>query len=120
MNPGDDPGAGVGSSAAGLGHNYDTTSITDRPGALKPKLKWHRVLDALVRRPSLHRFTAERDPEVRDHCLPTTISELQKRGLVIERKIIEVPGYQGGVAHIAEYSLAPADREAARRLLASS
>ena len=115
MSPENDPGA-VGSSATGLGQNYDTPSITRHKGALK----WRRVLRALIERPSLHRFTAERDPEVRDHCLPTTVSELQKRGISIERKIIEVPGYQGGVAHIAEYWLVPADREAAVKLLAKS
>ena len=81
--------------------------------------KWIRVLRALVERPSLHRFDAERDPEIRDHVLPSTICDLQQKGLCVNRELIELPGYGDGIAHVAQYSLDSENRERARRLLAS-
>lgn len=91
-------------------------SITPSSSARNPLAKWERVLQALLDRPSLHRFDAERDPRVRDHTLPTTISQLQRRGLRIDRRLIEVPGFAGSVAHVADYSL-PADQHAQARAL---
>lgn len=85
---------------------------------MSAKHKWRRVLSALVERPSLHRFDAECDPEIRDHTLPSTIADLQSKGLRVDREIIELPGYGGGVAHVARYSLDDENRERARRVLA--
>ena len=79
--------------------------------------KWIRVLRALIERPSLKRFEAERDPAIRDHTLPSTIADLQRKGLSIDREIIELPGFCGSVAHVAQYSLNDENRESARRLL---
>ena len=82
------------------------------------EFKWRRVLAALAERPSLHRFDAERDPAIRDHCLPSTVAELQQRGIRIDRELIELPGFGGGVARVAAYSLDDQNREVARRILA--
>jgi hypothetical protein len=79
--------------------------------------KWRRVLAALVQRASLHRFDAERDPAIRDHTLPSTIADLQKKGLRIDRELVELPGYGGGVAHVARYSLDAENRQRAITLL---
>lgn len=71
---------------------------------LKPGTKQFRVLDRLVVRP-LHRFDAEKFP-VSDHTLPSTISELRKRyGLNFEVTMIELPGYAGKGARVAQYAL---------------
>jgi hypothetical protein len=74
-------------------------------------------LRALLERPSLNRFTAERDAAISDHVLPTSVSQLEARGLTISRRMVEVPGYKGCVARIAEYSLDAADRSKAQQLL---
>lgn len=79
--------------------------------------KWRRVLRALVERPSLHRFDAERDPAIADHVLPSTITDLQRKGLRIDRELVELPGYGGCVAHVARYSLDDENRARARQLL---
>lgn len=81
--------------------------------------KWIRVLRALVERSSLHRFDAERDPTIRDHVLPSTIADLQRKGLRIDRELIELPGYDGGVVHVAQYYLGDENRQRARRLLST-
>lgn len=71
---------------------------------LKPGTKQFRVLDRLVVRP-LHRVAAEKFP-ISDHCLPSTISELRKRyGLDFDVTTIELPGYAGKGARVAEYKL---------------
>lgn len=78
-------------------------------------LKYKRVLRALLAGP-LHRFEAEKFP-VSDHCLPTTISELKKRGFNIHSQLIRLPGYGGQGAHVAQYSLAPESRALALSLV---
>lgn len=84
----------------------------------KQRPKWWRVLAALESRKSLHRFTAEQDPLIRDHCLPSTIAELGRHGLRIEREIIAMPGFGGGTARIARYWLPPDQHQLAKYLLA--
>ena len=50
-----------------------------------------------------HRFSAE---VVGDHCLPTTISDLQKRhGIRFERKFIQVPNRFGSKTSVMLYWL---------------
>lgn len=90
------------------------------PHCTRPPEKWRRTLRALIERPSLHRFQAERDPEIRDHCLPSTVSELEGRGLRIDRRLVTVPGFAGEVARVAEYRLDDANRARAREMLAGS
>jgi hypothetical protein len=50
-----------------------------------------------------HRFSAE---TVGDHCLPTTISDLQKRhSIYFNRKTVKVPNRFGGVSPVMLYWL---------------
>lgn len=73
--------------------------------ANRPMPKILRVLAHLARGRRLHRFEAER--VVHDHSLPSTIAEIQKRyGIRIDRQIVEVPGYAGAPARVAEYWIA--------------
>jgi hypothetical protein len=64
-------------------------------------------LDSMLYRFALgekyHRFTAE---TVGDHCLPTTISDLQKRhSIYFNRKFIKVPNRFGGKTPVMLYWL---------------
>lgn len=78
-------------------------------------LKWRRVLSALVSGRSFNRFEAER--ELHDHCLHTTVSVLQGKGLTILRRGEVVAGFQGAPTHVCRYWLAPESRERAAELL---
>lgn len=90
------------------GHENHTTR---RP---RP-LKWRRVLTALHAGHSFNRFEAER--ELSDHCLHTTASVLQGKGLTILRRDEVVPGFQGIPTHVTRYWLAPTSRDRAAELL---
>jgi hypothetical protein len=96
--------------------------LSPPPGAvnIRPTPKWQRVVLTLLTRPRLNRFEAERDPTIRDHCLPSTIAELERKGLRIERCLAKVPGYLGSTAIVAEYSLTDPQRLIAERLLERS
>lgn len=94
-------------SDAGVG----TTGRSERSATPR---KWQRVLQALVDGKTLNRFEAAR--ELRDWCLNTTVSQLEKRGLTILRKDETVPGHFGRV-HCARYWLDPQSRARARELL---
>lgn len=95
----------------------NSDSLAPGQGAGKPAPKWWRTLRALRTRPHLHRFEAERDPLIRDHVLPSTVSDLERKGLRIDRRIVKLRGYAGGDAMVAEYHLAPDQFELADRLL---
>lgn len=84
----------------------------------RPVKKWVRVLAAFVRGERLHRFAAEQ--RVSDHTLPSTVSELQKKGVKIDRRDHTVPGYRGERAHVALYwlNVDPENVSRARALLA--
>lgn len=84
-------------------------------GALKPEPKYARVLRRLLEGP-LHRFDAEKFP-VSDHTLPSTVSELKRRGVTIQARLIRLPGYGGNGAHVAEYSLAEESRARALQII---
>jgi hypothetical protein len=81
----------------------------------RPPRKWERVLRALLSGQTVNRFEAERG--LHDHCLHTTVSNLQAKGLVINRKMEQVPGYQGVPTDCARYSLDVDSYERARHLL---
>lgn len=83
-------------------------------GQRKPS-KEKRVLAAFYSGMRLTRFQAER--ELSDHVLPSTVAALQRKGVVIYRKDILVPGYQGGPTRCCEYWLDPAARTKAAELL---
>lgn len=83
--------------------------------ALKPELKYVRVLRRLLQGP-LHRFEAEKFP-VSDHVLNSTVSELKKRGVEITSKLIHLPGYSRAGAYVALYSLVETSRQRALQLI---
>ena len=64
---------------------------------------------------TFNRFESER--ELSDHCLHTTISGLQRKGLTILRHDEVVSGYAGFPTHVTRYWLAPESIERARELL---
>ena len=79
--------------------------------------KWQRVLRALYNGRNLNRFEAARD--LRDWCLNTTISQLERRGLTIARREESVPGAYGDV-RCCRYRLADESRARAAELLGIS
>lgn len=92
------------------------TSIQQQQSAaLKPELKYVRVLRRLLQGP-LHRFEAEKYP-VSDHVLNSTVSELKKRGIEISSKLICLPGYSRAGAYIALYTLEETSRQRALQLI---
>jgi hypothetical protein len=77
--------------------------------------KWERVLAALLDGRSFNRFDAER--ELSDHCLHSTVSYLQARGLTVHRREERVPGYRGILTRVMRYRLAEESRSLAAKLL---
>ena len=65
--------------------------------------KWQRVLSALLTGRSFNRFEAER--ELADHCLHSTVSTLESKGVRISRKTESVPGFQGIPTEVTRYWL---------------
>jgi len=101
----------VAADAAGEGA-HQTTRIAK---CSKPPRKWQRVLAAMVEGRSFNRFEAER--VLNDHCLHSTVSTIQAKGLPIERHDEVVPGYQGIPTHVCRYWISDANRERALELL---
>lgn len=81
----------------------------------KPPQKWKRVLAAMAEGRSYNRFEAER--VLSDHCLHSTVSTIQGKGIRVERRDEVVPGYQGIPTHVCRYWLGPSEREKAAALL---
>ncbi len=93
----------------------DKTNNTDsKTNHSKPPLKWKRTLNGLLRS-SHNRFSAER--ELHDHCLPSTVAELQARGAIISRRWETVPGYAGAPTRCCRYWVAAEDVKRAQKLL---
>jgi hypothetical protein len=62
-----------------------------------------------------HRFSAE---QLGDHCLPSTISDLQKiYGITFARKMISVPNRFGGETSVMLYWLEGESLEIAHRII---
>ncbi len=100
-------------TAIGSGpQDHHSTQNSTEPRAA---LKYQRVLKRLLDGP-LHRFEAEKFP-VSDHCLPSTISELRKRGVSFDVVMIRLPGYGGLGANVAQYTLAQDSRARALQLI---
>lgn len=97
-------------AASGQGTNNNR-----RAQLTKPPQKWKRVLAAMAEGRSFNRFEAER--VLNDHCLHSTVSTIQAKGVQIERRDEVVPGYQAIPTHVCRYWLAEENRERARRLL---
>jgi len=81
----------------------------------RPPLKWKRVLSAFYEGETLNRFEAERS--LHDHCLHSTVSTIQAKGVMILRKTERVPGYMNIPCECCRYWIAPESRERARELL---
>ncbi len=80
--------------------------------------KWQRVLSRLLEGP-LNRFEAEHYP-VSDHTLPSTVSEIKKRGVQIHAQLVRLPGFGAKGAHVAEYRLEEQSRARALQLLSQA
>lgn len=94
----------------GFGNNNQQGNSTTKP----PK-KWQRVLAAFLTGRSFNRFEAE--SQLHDHALHSTVSTLQSMGVVIDRKMECVPGFQGLATHVCRYRLSPASFDTAKSLL---
>ena len=84
----------------------------------KPPTKWERVLAALARGESFNRFEAER--QLADHVLPSTVAELQRKGVPISRRDEQVLGYAGIPTLVSRYWLAPTSIPIAKALLSKT
>lgn len=86
-----------------------------KANSTRPRKIW-RVLAALSTSRRWHRFQAER--LLHDHCLHSTIAEIQRRyGLEIRREMVEVRGFQGEPVRVAEYWLEGEHLDRARHLI---
>lgn len=83
--------------------------------SIKPLPKWKRVLRALLDGRTLNRFEAEH--AVRDHCLHSTVAELESKGVRIDRREETVPGFGGCPTRVKRYQLAQESRQRAAELL---
>src|SRR5690606_2202371 len=73
----------------------------DAAHSTRPLHKWKRILKCMADAGHLTRFDAER---LGDHCLNSTISRLQRRGIHVMREQIELEG-RFGVIHCCRYWL---------------
>lgn len=108
--------AAPGANGYGLSHSVArdfTRPALDGKSTRKGKL--FRILSHLASGNRLHRFQAER---IGDHCLPTTISDLQNRhGIYFERERKLVPNRFGGETSVAEYWLSGDNLARARKIV---
>jgi hypothetical protein len=106
-------------AAAGTADTGQGTTGRPEPSATarspQPR-KWVRVLVAFIERGprGWNRFEAAR--ELRDHVLPTTVSQLERRGIKIVRRDETVPGAFGPI-RCCRYWLAEDSVPRARDLL---
>lgn len=114
--PPDNRGAAGAPTSGSREDTRDVGKPTATPAPAQPR-KWRRILCALVDGRTLNRFDAYR--ELRDSCLNTTVSQLERRGIRILRKPETVPGAFGPV-HCSRYRLDPASAERALELLGMS
>lgn len=114
MNPKQKNPLGGGSSLQASGLSKSTDDILSKP-------KKMGKLDSMLRRFAagrhFNRFQAER---VGDHCLPTTISDLQKKyTLWFSRKLVKVPNSFGTETTVSEYWLEGESLERANSICGS-
>ena len=79
----------------------------------RPPTKLERILQLLILG-SLNRFEAEREG---DHCLNSTISQIQSLGVLVGRMWESVPGFIGEPVRVRRYYIALDQMCAAERLL---
>lgn len=91
---------GGGSSLQASGLSKTTDDILSKP---KKMGKLDFMLWLFVNHQRFHRFQAEK---VGDHCLPTTVSDLQKKhGVCFCRRSVKVPNHFGSETTVSEYWL---------------
>lgn len=86
-------------AAVGSGPDQSTRaqSTTIKPGKL------NNMLRHFARGARLHRFSAER---IGDHCLPTSVSDLQiTHSITFSRERVKVPNRFGSETSVCEYWL---------------
>lgn len=81
----------------------------------RPACKWKRVLAALVLGRNYNRFEAEK--ALNDHCLHSTISTLQDKGITVLREFETVPGFRGIPTQVKRYWIGPESLPVALDLL---
>lgn len=103
--------------AAGLDEKQKHTSSTHHtpPRPIRKNSKLFCVLAELARGARLTRFDAER--VCHDHTLPSTVSEIQQRGILILREGVTVPGHRGHPTRCARYWLTDEEKQKAAVLL---
>jgi hypothetical protein len=110
------PTASGADTAGGLLNNSQLDTATAKASRqLREHTKIFSVLAELARGTRMTRFDAER--LCHDHVLPSTIAEIQKRGIDVSREDVVVPGHRGTPTHCAEYWLTPEEIEKAAVLL---
>lgn len=82
-------------------------------GKRTPLPKYARILAELMAR-RLTRFDAQK---LGDSCLNSTVADLERRGVIVERECTVVPGFAGTPTHCKVYWIAPSQRARARALL---
>jgi hypothetical protein len=98
----------------------DVTRLTGRQDEIRARIltrkgtKVRRILAALARGEQLTRFDAEK---LGDHCLPSTVSSLERCGIRVDRQTVQVPGFTGKPCHCAVYWLDLDERARAHELL---
>ena len=101
-------------TSAGLEQHTGRAEPSATSAASQPPRKWARVLRHFVDGKTLNRFDAYR--ELRDSCLNTTVSQIERRGVTILRHEETVPGAFGPV-HCCRYWIAPESLQQACELL---
>ena len=81
--------------------------------AINPATKRGRILSELATGRKMTRFDAE---PLGDHCLPSTVSGLERFGITISRRTVRIEG-RHGTFHCAEYWLEDDERQRARIML---
>jgi hypothetical protein len=80
--------------------------------------KWQRVLSAFLDGRSFNRFEAAR--QLHDHCLHSTVSTIQAKGVRIFRCEETIPGYRGIPTRCCRYWLPSSSVQKAREILSGS
>ncbi|UVJ44296.1 hypothetical protein NVV94_01385 [Pseudomonas sp. LS1212] len=95
---------------------YQQSSPSEGQSSTEGMSKIARILACLLTGTSINRFEAE---GLGDHCLNSTISELENRhGLIIDRHFERVPNRWGDPCQVKRYSLPSSESDKARKVFA--
>ena len=105
--------------------NKGPAPLTGEPGQINSLMnhstaphKWKRVLAALASGKSFIRFEAEAD--LHDHCLHTTVADLQAKRISILRRYEKAPGFAGIETKVKRYWIEPTSIPRAHELLSAA